>query len=77
MKFTVEVDIAETDTQRGYHDRNATIAFKYTGDSTFVAEKEAKIVDAIVGPVESWMWRKVSNPEPHVWKANYGYDSGD
>lgn len=79
MKVSVEVDIAETgNPQRGYHNYEGTIRFKYPGDgSSYVAEKESRIVDSIVGPEQSWMWRTITNPEPGTWKARYGYDSGD
>lgn len=78
MKLSIEIDLAETgNPNRGYHNYDATVRFKYAGDSTFVAEKEGRIVDSIIGPEASWMWRKVENPEPGIWKARYGYDSGD
>jgi hypothetical protein len=80
LKCTIDVDIAETgNPNRGYHNYDATIRFSYAGEnsSTYVPEKQGRIVDAIVGPAESWMWRKVENPEPGTWKVRYGYDSGD
>jgi len=77
MKYTIEVDIKETDTIRGYHDRQGTVTFKYEGESHYTVEREQQIVEGITGGPEHSMWHKATNTAPGVWAVRYGYDSGD
>lgn len=79
MRVMIEVDISETDTIRGYHDRSGHVIFHFPSHP-HSNEWQESIVKSIIG--QGWnMWESVTHApiagDPHRWSVRYGYDSGD
>lgn len=81
-RFEIVVEREQSDTDRGWHDRNARITFLYHDSAAvFVPAIEDRILKAITGgPAENMWWSIKSREEVGtdvVYVVHYGYDSGD
>lgn len=74
-KTTIVIDDRDVgNSNRGYHNYDATITFAYDDGHRWTEERERAIVDALTAG--TWMWHRVTR-DGDAWKVNYGYDSGD